>query len=127
MGDEWTFPNEDQAKNDQRHVDHRVAEQEDVEHAARVVAEGPEEICEGGMLLLQTLNLMAFQREERRLQAGKKRRAVDQETIAVRRSVSPTAVIPYPRLSAQQPSIGKRIDCVLGCRSSLPKRKLSSP
>src|SRR4029077_723128 len=79
MGDERTFPNENKTKYDQWHVDHRVAEQEDVEHAARVVAKGSEEICEGRVLLLQALNLVAFQREERRLQTGKKGRAVDQE------------------------------------------------
>ena len=96
MGDERAFPNENKAEYDQWHVDHRVAEQEDVEHAARVVAEGPQEICEGGVLLLQTLNLVAFQRKERRLQTGKKRRAVDQENDRDKEKREPDCRHPLP-------------------------------
>ena len=46
VGDKRTLPNKDQAKNDQRHIDERVAEQEDVEDAARIIAEGPQEISQ---------------------------------------------------------------------------------
>ena len=46
---------------------------QDVQHAARVVAKGPQEICESeGCCCLQTLNLVAFERKERRLQARRK-------------------------------------------------------
>ena len=96
-----TFPNEDEAENDQRHVDERVAEEENVEDAPRVVAEEPEEIGERGMLFVQALDLVAFQREERRLQPGKKRRAGDQEDDRAREDVSPTAVIRAPRPCAR--------------------------
>jgi hypothetical protein len=48
------------------------------------------------MLLLQTLNLVAFQRKERRLQAGKKRRAVDQENDRGKEKREPDSRHPLP-------------------------------
>ena len=44
MGDERSFPNQNETKHDERHVDHRVAEEEDVQDAPRILAEGTEEI-----------------------------------------------------------------------------------
>ena len=46
LGDERTLPNKDQTKDDERHIDERVAEQEDVEDAARILAECAQEISE---------------------------------------------------------------------------------
>ena len=81
--------------------------QEDVEHAARILAEGPQEISERRMLLLQALDLVTFQREKRRLQARKKRRAGNQEDDRGEEKSEPDCRHPSPAAVRTQPSVGK--------------------
>ncbi len=56
----------------------RVAQQEDVEDAARVVAEGLDEMLERWMMILEAAELVRLEREERRLQSGEKRGEKDE-------------------------------------------------
>jgi hypothetical protein len=125
MGDEGTFPNENKTQYDQGHVDHRVAEQEDVEHPARIIAEGPEEIRKGGMLLLQTLNLVAFQGEKGCLQAGKKRRAVDQETDRGKKKREPDCRHPLPAAVCTTALHWKKNACLVAGHHCRNETKLS--
>ena len=68
-----TFPEQKQAQDDQRHVHDGVAQEQDVEDAPRIIAEGLNEILQRGMLILEPTKLVRLEREERRLQPGEKR------------------------------------------------------
>jgi hypothetical protein len=75
VGNERPLPDEDEAKNDERDIDEGVAKEENVQDAARIIAEGAQEIAERGILRLEALDLVALEREEGGLEAGKKSRA----------------------------------------------------
>jgi len=79
MGDERSFPDEHQAEDDQRHIDQRVAQQQNIEDAPRIIAKSAQEIAERSVLFFEPLDLMALEREQRRLQTRKKRRAENEK------------------------------------------------
>ena len=68
------FPDEEETEDDERNVHERVGEQENVEHAARIVAENLDELLERRMLFLEPPELMGLEGKERGLESGEKRR-----------------------------------------------------
>jgi hypothetical protein len=72
-------PDENEAKDDERHVGEDVAEQEDVQDAPRVLAEDVNEFLQRRMFLLQLPELMRLEREERGFEAREERRPDDQD------------------------------------------------
>ena len=77
-GREPPFPKEEKREHHERHVHERVAEQDHVQDAARVVAEDVDEILQRRVVFLEAAKLMRLQCEERGLQPGEKRRAEGQ-------------------------------------------------
>ena len=75
MSDQRAFPDEDETEDNQRHIHHCVPKEQNIEHPPRIVPEGPQKRREGRMLQLKALNLVAFEREKRRFQTRKQRRA----------------------------------------------------
>ena len=71
---ERAFPEHDEAEDDERDIDDRVAEQEHVEDAARVIAKRLDEVLQRRMSVLEPSKLVRLERKQRRLQAREQRR-----------------------------------------------------
>ena len=63
---------------DAAEVNEHVAEEQDIEDAARMIAEGLDEVLQRRMLVLETAELVRFEREQRGLQAGEESGSEDQ-------------------------------------------------
>ena len=105
----------------ERHIDERVTEQEDVEDAARILAEDAQEISQRRVLRLQALNLVPFQGEQRRLQAGEKRRAGNQENDRAKKKREPDCRHPSPAAVRTSALRGKTMGARLPVISAEPK------
>src|SRR5947207_9669339 len=73
------FPDEKEAENNQRNVYHHIRKQENVENAARIVAESLDEMFQGWMRFLELAQLMGLEGKERGFEPGKKRRPENQD------------------------------------------------
>ena len=78
-----------------------------------------------GCCLLQALDLVAFEREKRRLQTGKKRRAEDQKNDREKEKREPDCRHPLPAAVCTTALRGKRMRARLPVISA--ETKLSSP
>jgi hypothetical protein len=103
-----TFPDEKKAKHHEWHIDHRVAEEENVQNPSGIIAKGMEEGDQGGMLSLQPLDLVTLERKKRRLQPGEKCRAGSQNNDRAEEKRKLDCGHAYPPPRALQPSHGKR-------------------
>src|SRR5205807_6458534 len=74
-----SFPKEEKTEDDERNVDERVAQKENVENASRILAEDANELSERWMFLLEPAQLMGLEREERGLESREKARPEDQD------------------------------------------------
>src|SRR5262249_55778106 len=69
VSNQGTFPDENEAQDDQRHIYDRVAKEQNTQHSPGIVAKAAKEFRERRMLVFEPLNLMALERKERRFQA----------------------------------------------------------
>jgi hypothetical protein len=69
---ERALPDEEKTKDDERNIDERIPEQENVEDASRILAKDLDELLERRVLFLEPPELMRLERKKCGLQSGKK-------------------------------------------------------